>query len=684
MTEILVVSGLLAGAQYLLVGLGVVILRRYCGVLNFAQGAFATLAAYVAYSLQEYHLPYLLSFVIPLVGVALISLILGEVMARFFPTASELISSMATFGPTLLIIGVVSLIWGSDVLGLKGPPGGNLLVPLGYTSINTLDLATIVGSLAIVLAIELFVRRTRAGLALRALADNETVACLSGIQPRRYRRILWLGAGALAAISGLIVTPEMNLSPYFLTSILIFSFTAAVLGGLSSVLGLAGGAAVLGIVTAFVEWYLSGEYASLVSLILLVAVLALRPEGIFGARKRRDSNAGIFVTAAAVPGSKLITTVLLWVRRQRRNGVPVVLGRNTRRAILYVPAFALVVAVPAFASGSLVYVMASAFAIAIAIAGQNIISGFSGQLSLAQGGLMLVGAYGAGVIVSEHGLPPLLGLLVGGIIAALAGLVIGVGVTRLGGIYLGMVTLALDLAVVDMANVWTSVTKGQLGIPLQPFGIGSWTFFSGAGLFYSSLGILIVFAIFARLVTRGRAGLHLRAGRDDRVGAEAAGVTVRNWRLLAFVISGFAAGVAGALSAYQTGVIAPSSFGLWTAIYILLASAIGGEESLFWGPLLGALFIVLVPFFLSNVGGAVDIVLGGLAFGVMMTRQILQAGRRAAAYVDARAEGLREPEEVLDEGVQSRDSVVVESESFSGVPQRSRARTLFANLGRKQ
>lgn len=626
----LLIGGIVSGSLYVAMGSGVVVLRRYVGTINFAQGAVGSLAAFVAYGLISDGWSYWAAAAAAVASGALLSMAIGEVVSAFFGTATELRRSIATLGPWLVMIGVLSIVWGNTELGLAGPPGTAGVVAIAGVRVSVLAGISVVGTLLGIGGLDWLVRHTGQGVVLRAIADSRAVAAVNGINVRQYERVVWAAGGCLGGVAGLVITAQNTLDPQFLTTFMIAAFTAAVLGGLSDLRGLIGGGLVLGIVLAVLEYFLPGQVLSIGSVIVLVLVLWVRPQGLFsGARRQEVGSEPLRLghpmgTVAVASGLARMATLAGAYR-----GLSVT--RRSRAVVWTGLAILGLLLVPLIAPSPLVFVLSGTAAFSIAIAGQNVISGYSGQVSMAQGGLMLVGGYAAGILVASRGIEPVFGLIASALIAMGTGVVVSVGVMRLGGIYLGIVTLSLDLALTSAAYDWSGVTKGDMGVTMPGLRLGGVALSGTNATYYASVFVALVCLVGLSFVVRRRVGLRWRAARDSAKGAAAGGIVVWWVRVLAFAVGGAAAGVAGALSSYQSGVIAPTSFGLYTAIYILLASAIGGEESMVWGPVVGAAFITVVPFILNETGGLVDVIFGAATLASLVAREVLQSSRRQMA-----------------------------------------------------
>jgi branched-chain amino acid transport system permease protein len=204
---------------------------------------------------------------------------------------------------------------------------------------------------------------------------------------------------------------------------------------------------------------------------------------------------------------------------------------------------------------------------------------------------------------------------------------LGLSIIRLSGIYLGIITLQFTLAVPELAKAWTSLTGGELGIVLPPVEVGSRVIISPYDVWIFSAVVTVVAIGLIAWFGRSRIGTKIRAARDSDQGAESIGLDVRWLRVGAVVASGAGGSLAGALSSFQSGIITPESFGMWTSVTILLAAAIAGQDSLVAGPIIGAAFVVLLPYSLSASGGLSSIIFGFSAMGILILRRVMARAR---------------------------------------------------------
>lgn len=230
----------------------------------------------------------------------------------------------------------------------------------------------------------------------------------------------------------------------------------------------------------------------------------------------------------------------------------------------------------------------------IAATGLNILTGFTGQISLGNAAFMAVGAYATAYLSGHLGLPHLIAIPLAGVLAAVAGMIFGVPSLRLKGLYLAMATLAAHFIVEFAVTHWHAVTGGVNGVSVPAPALFGSALDSDFKLFYLILPVTCGLVFFAKNLFRTKVGKAFVAIRDQDVSAEVMGVNLFRYKLTSFGVSSFYAGVAGSLLAYQARYISPENFPITLAIDSLAMIIIGGMGSIL-GAILGAIFITGLP-----------------------------------------------------------------------------------------
>jgi len=229
----------------------------------------------------------------------------------------------------------------------------------------------------------------------------------------------------------------------------------------------------------------------------------------------------------------------------------------------------------------------------IAITGLNILIGYCGQLSIGHAGFMAAGAYTTAVLTGKLGLPFIASLLCSGLSAGLIGIVFGLPSVRVKGFYLAITTIAAQFIIIWVINHWTGVTGGFVGIKVPPATIAGFSFNSEPRQFYLIMAITAVTILFAKNLARGRVGRAFIAVRDNDLAAEVMGINLTYYKLLAFFIGCFLAGIAGALFAHWSRFLNAENFTLADSILYIGMVIIGGLGTTI-GPIFGAVLIRLL------------------------------------------------------------------------------------------
>lgn len=247
-------------------------------------------------------------------------------------------------------------------------------------------------------------------------------------------------------------------------------------------------------------------------------------------------------------------------------------------------------AVPFASSPYLLYILNITGIAAVAAVGLNILVGYTGQISLGHGAFVGVGAYAAAILASRWNVPFLAAVPAAGLIAAAVGMVFGIPSGRIKGLYLTIATLAGQFIIEYVLVHWESVTQGTMGITVPPAGILGWSISGDLPFFYAIYLVLAVMIWMAVNLMRTRYGRALVAIRDNDRAAEGMGIPIFPYKLLAFGISSFYAGVAGALWAYYLVSVTSEPFNLGLSVEYIAMVIIGGMGNMA-GAVFGAIFI---------------------------------------------------------------------------------------------
>ena len=326
--------------------------------------------------------------------------------------------------------------------------------------------------------------------------------------------------------------------------------------------------------------------------------------------------------------------------------------RLTLKTLLFVAAAAVVFLLPQrlndFQAGTRFGQIGAYFT---AIVGLNILVGFSGQISLAHGAFMAVGGYTTAILMVDHGVRDLWTIPLAGLVAGVAGLLLGLPALRLSGLYLAIATFWIAVSLPSILKKFDHFTGGSTGKQLfgspqqtghgagvdvlgQHLGPGDWNY-------YLTWTIALVLFVAAWALTAGRVGRSLLAIRDSEVAAASAGVHPAFYKVLAFGVSAAFAGVAGSLFAINVAYVNPDTFPIPLSLYLLVGVVVGGLGTL-WGAAAGAAFVVYVPIWVQDVSKQAPQVVYGAAIILLMlllptgAAGLLTRGRRLSSFKEAK------------------------------------------------
>jgi branched-chain amino acid transport system permease protein len=279
-----VVSGLASGGIYGLLALGIVLIHRSTGVVNFAQGEMATLSAFVCWTLTDHGWAFWPAFAATIALSFCGGAALQAVVIRPLQGSPLLAIVILTIGLLIAINGLTTWIWGGAAKPFAGPFATTSIRVAGV-AFSKQDIGVIAVALVCALLLGLLFTRTKLGLGLRASAVDPDEARLAGVPVATMLAIGWGLAAALGAVAGVMAAPSLFLEPNMMQTVLLYSLAAAVLGGMDSPLGAVVGGLVLGVVLdlagTYVHW-IGGELRLATALALILAVLLARPQGLFG------------------------------------------------------------------------------------------------------------------------------------------------------------------------------------------------------------------------------------------------------------------------------------------------------------------------------------------------------------------------------------------------------------------
>jgi branched-chain amino acid transport system permease protein len=285
----LTLNGISTGAIYAAVALALVLIWRATRIVNFAQGAMLMITTSIALDVIDSSGSYWLGFAVALLSGLVLGAIVERLLIRRVESAPPLNAVIVTLGLLILLEAIAGMIWGNTPRSF--PPAFSIQgYEVGGTRVlfSPNDSFTVLVVIGVALALAALFQGTEIGLKMRAAAFRPEVARMLGVRVGRMLTLGWALAAFVGSLAGVLVAPSVFVGPNQFDSILIFGFTAAVLGGLDSPVGAVAGGIVLGLALSYVSGYEGSALVTLAALVVLIVVLMVRPGGLFSsARERR-------------------------------------------------------------------------------------------------------------------------------------------------------------------------------------------------------------------------------------------------------------------------------------------------------------------------------------------------------------------------------------------------------------
>lgn len=279
---VLTLTGIAAGMIYSALALALVLIWRATRIVNFAQGALAMTTTYIALAAIQATENYWLGFVVALAAGLVLGAVAERTLVRWVETGPPLNAVILTLGLLLILEAVVPMIWGAQIRSFPAP-FSIAATQIGdrFIALSPFNIFTIAIVLVVMVAMLLLFRYTGVGLRMRASAFAPEIARLLGVRVGRLLTFGWGLATLTGALAGLLVAPTLLLYPSNMDAILVYGFTAAVLGGLDSPVGALVGGLGIGLALSYIGGYLGGDLEAIGALVILIGILMIRPQGIF-------------------------------------------------------------------------------------------------------------------------------------------------------------------------------------------------------------------------------------------------------------------------------------------------------------------------------------------------------------------------------------------------------------------
>ena len=548
--------GLGVGALYAFASQGLIVIYRGTGVLNFSLGATAIAGVFMQWELQtSAGWPFLLSAVAGVAWSAFLGMLTHWVIMRPLRRASSLVRVIATLGVLITIQAAVVIRYGSNPHQVESWLPTDRVTLWGDIGITVDRLILLAIGSASAFGLWLLYRTSQFGLATEAVSESERSAAAIGLSPNRIALLNWGLGSAIAAVAGILVVPIITLQVTAMTALILAALAAALVGDFRSFpIATAAGFAI-GIGQALVGRFADQEgLGPSLPFLVIIVVLVFRGRSL----PLRDHylqqlpmvGNGRIPWAWALFGCGAVVFIMVTKQTKWIDAITVSLG------------------------------------VAIVLLSIVVLTGYAGQLSLAQYSIAGFGAYVAGRLVAVFDIPFLLGLLAGVAAAVPLGLIFGLPAVRTRGINLAIVTLGLgttiELMLFKNRNYTGGVQGTQVGNPdLFGYDIGSINHPERYGIFVLAMTMLAV--VVVANVRRGRSGRRLIAVRTNERAAAALGINVMVAKLFAFSFASAIAALGGIVLAFRLSSISYQSFSNFTSITYVGLALLGGV-----GQLLGA------------------------------------------------------------------------------------------------
>jgi branched-subunit amino acid ABC-type transport system permease component len=585
-----VVIGLASGSLYGLAGLGLVLTYRTSGIFNFAHGAIAAAAAYLFFTLHvSMHWWWPAAAVVSVGVFGPLAGLLMERLSRSLVSARTATIIVATVGLLLFIQGFLYWHYGSAQRNFPEFLPTATAFRITGVSVSWAQVINVTVGVGSFLGLYVFLRRTRVGVAMRAVVAAPDLLALTGARPARVRIASWVVGCTFASLTGILIAPTLTLNASLLSAVVVQAFGAVAIGLFTSLPLTYLGGVVIGVAASVATRYLSAHHGlsgipGVVPFLVLIVVMMVTPG------RKLPRGAGRF-EGARESGRRLPRPVLV--------GAPVVAG-------------AFLLAVPHLVRTRLP-VYSTALIFVIIFLSLSLLTRISGQISLAHAAFAGVGAATFSHFTVDSGYPWLVGLVATGVVTGLVGVILALPAIRLSGLYLALATYGFGLLMETVAfQSWLLFGSHVNGVSARRPQLGPIHAGSATDYYYVILAVVAVTCVALVLLRGARLGRFLRGMADSPTALTTTGLGLSITRVIVFAASAFFAGVAGALFIAQVGQVSPVTFTSYSSLLYLGALTVAGAFSGFvTSAFLAAGLLVVFPAYLSGVTVEVQSMLFG-------------------------------------------------------------------------
>jgi branched-chain amino acid transport system permease protein len=609
----IVALGIVRGTVTALGAMGIILVYRANRFINFAHGALGSMVGVISIMMvQQYDVSYWIMLPVAVVSGAIVGALIEFAVIRRFQNATRLVVTVASIGLAQLLGGIEILVtshfkFTSLLGGFNAPLDIHQRIDVVLLGGDEMLIIAIVP--AVIAFLAWFLLRTDAGIGVRAAAENVDRALLLGIPVRRLSTIVWLIAGALAALTYMLQAPFVGVTPGLASqgaTVLLPVLAAAVVARMES-LPLAFGAGVgLGIMEQVVRWN-SADSPSVVwvaYLVVIVAALLLQRGKLSRAQESGASSWSAAAVAKPIPAELRHLPEVRWAKI----GLIAIVGL----AFVFIPK-----------GWNATNQLLACYALCWAMIGVSlvILTGWGGNISLGQFGIAGIAGMVAANLVANNNADFFLVTIAAGATGAVIAMIVGVPALRIKGLFLAVTTLAFAIALDSYflnQNTFPQFVKTSVKRPLL------WERFDLNDNYHFYLVCLtfLVLAILASLgVRKARSGRVLIATRDNQRAADAASVPTTSIKLSGFLLAGTIAGVAGALNVMAIKGLAVGTFNPTDSITVFSTAVIGGL-----GSMTGAIFGVLLFKYFETLTWLGDLRLAVNGLGLLVVLYFLPGG----------------------------------------------------------
>jgi ABC-type branched-subunit amino acid transport system ATPase component/ABC-type branched-subunit amino acid transport system permease subunit len=544
----LALAGLTAGGAYALSALGVVVIHRGSGVLNFAQGAIGLIAVYVFWALyHDSNVPLVPALLAGTAAGALIGIAFYLIAVRNLRRASDTTKAITTLGLLLAVSSLAAEIYGTDLTLVGNIFGSGSIGIFGGVLVEGTLVVLIVTVVAAV-GLGAMIKFTRFGIISTGLLENPRVVAGVGISPDPTAIASWAVGGVLGALSGILLLPVTGLSSTNITLLIVPSMGAALVARFRSLSITVLAGLGIGVIESILTNYVDVSLVQVVPFLIIVLVLVL--------------------SGRALPGRGT----------EARLRLPKV-GRDAVRWPTVAVIAALSAVVSLLATGSWLDTLLNTLLVILLGLSVVVVTGFAGQLSLAPFALAGIGALATAQVNSAWGLSFVPSVLIGTAAATVCGVILGAPAVRVRGIQLGIATLGLGLAVDQGILGNPQFTGGTSSLAIKSPTLFGWSVDPGLHpqrYVILTLIVVIVATLCVGNIRRGESGRRYLAVRGNERGAAAIGVSVMGAKLSSFAVSSLFAGLAGALTVYRFQYGTFDSFTVFASVALVGFVVVGG------------------------------------------------------------------------------------------------------------